>query len=92
MNTPTGILEFEGPPTAYCFGRTYETLTSVGIRRQGQPYPGVGAEVEVDAWLAFDEQLAAYKAGATQIAWRSKPEAIVQKGMWFVTCRLAAFP
>ena len=89
---PRTILEFDGPPTAYCFGRRYETLTSVGIKREGQPYPNDGADTKEAAQEMFERELVAYKHGAEQIAWRERANAIELGGKWFVTCRLVAYP
>jgi hypothetical protein len=88
----SGLLEFEGPKAAYCFGRSYDTLTSVGVKRQGQPYPGIGEESEENAWAAFERELAAYQHGAGQIAWRERPYSLQIGGAWYISCRLAAFP
>jgi hypothetical protein len=90
--TVATIIEFDGPAAAYCFGRTYDTLTSVGIKRAGQPYPAQGAESEHQARDKFAVELAAYKHGAQQLAWRRRPEAVCVKGMWYITARLAAYP
>lgn len=86
------ILEFDGPPTAYCFGRTYDTLTSVGLKREGQPYPGEAAPDEATAWAAYEFQLASYKAGAMQIAWRLRPIVEDSGEGFYIRSRLAAYP
>jgi len=91
MSKPA-ILEFDGPPTAYCFGRTYETLTSVGVKREGMAYPGEPASTEDEARVAYQRELAAYKGGATQIAWRIRPTVEKVDGGFYIRSRLAAYP
>ena len=88
----TEPFEFDGPMTAYCFGRTYDTLTSVGVKRGGNPYPGDGAHTEVEAWAKFEGALAEYKHGAAQIAWRTRPVVYEIDGKFYITSRLAVYP
>lgn len=80
------IMTFDGPSTAHALGHVYVTLTSGGIKPEGEEV--VMFERSDDAWAAFFAQLLEYVRGARQVAWRSPPVLRGDTGKWFVSCRL----
>lgn len=79
-------MTFDGPPTAHALGMAYVTLTSGGIKPEGEE--PVMFERSDDAWAAFFTQLLNYVTCARQVAWRRSPALCGEPGKWYVSCRL----
>lgn len=85
------MLEFDAPNLSHCLGVVHTTLTSVGIKPHGEPYPLPGSNTEAEAWIAYGEQLAAYTKDAEQLAWRAKPFCVSENGQYYIFSRLSVY-
>lgn len=82
------VIQFDGPPIFAVLDHRYVTLTSGGIKPEGEV--ALMFDSALEAWGRYMIELAAFTRNAQQIAWRWRPELREEKGAFTVYSRLYA--
>ena len=87
---PDGVLTFDGPPTAICFGFPYAMVGTFRSGCDGGVYPM--HETRGEAIEAFNRKFSLWAEGADQIAWRRRPSVTQTPAGFYADARALRYP